>query len=64
LSFEAVAIIKEAYNVGEVNSLLEQGWRLLGFVATSKDGGMTYVMGRPKSRSGSAITSSNDLERE
>jgi hypothetical protein len=62
MSFDTVAVIKEAHNANDANSLLEQGWRLLGFVATSKDGGMTYVMGRPKSRSASAIASSNDPE--
>jgi hypothetical protein len=50
MSFETIAVVKEAHTAQEANQLLDQGWRLLGFVASTKDGGVTYVLGKPKTR--------------
>ncbi|MFJ5299135.1 hypothetical protein ACIQAL_21705 [Pseudomonas sp. NPDC088368] len=50
MSFETIAVVKEGHTAEEANQLLEQGWRLLGFVESTKDGGVTYVLGKPKTR--------------
>jgi len=46
MSFENITQVKEAHTAKEANLMLDQGWKLLGFVESTKDGGVTYVLGQ------------------
>lgn len=60
---ENVAVVKEAHDAKDANELLVQGWQLLGFVESTKDGGVTYVLGQARSRGAETLGPKIDAER-